>query len=137
MVIKAVERDEMMTLAENLGNADLVEEASLGDVKILKVIAIKDMGTTTSVLVRGSDQLLLYEAEGNLHDDLCVVMCMVSKRFLTSGDGAPEIELSRQLGAWAKILHGMEGFCVKFFAEALWLFPYTLAGNAELSRNKE
>ena len=119
--------------AENLGNADLVEEASLGDVKILKIIAIKDMGTSTSVLVRGSDQLLLYEAEGNLHDDLCVVMCMVSKRFLTSGDGAPEIELSRQLGAWAKILHGMEGFCVKFFAEALWLFPYTLAWNAGLN----
>ena len=54
-------------------------------------------------------------------------------RFLTSGDGAPEIELSRQLGAWAKILHGMEGFCVKFFAEALWLFPYTLAWNAGLN----
>ena len=58
---------------------------------------------------------------------------MVSKRFLTSGGGAPEIELSRQLGAWVKILHGMECFCVKFFVEALWLFPYTLAGNAGLN----
>ncbi|CAF1929537.1 unnamed protein product [Brassica oleracea] len=110
----------------NLGNADLVEEASLGDVKILKIIGIKDMGTTTSVFVRGSNQLVLYEAERSLHDDLCVVTCMVSKRFLTSGGGAPDIELSRQLGAWAKILHGMEGFCVKFFAEALWLFTYFL-----------
>ncbi|KAH0922275.1 hypothetical protein HID58_022293 [Brassica napus] len=98
--------------AENLGNADLVEEASLGDVKILKIIAIKDMGTTTSVLPRG----------------IYTMIYVLS--FLTSGDGAPEIELSRQLGAWAKILHGMEGFCVKFFAEALWLFPYTLAWNA-------
>uniref|UniRef100_A0A0D3CFZ6 Uncharacterized protein n=2 Tax=Brassica TaxID=3705 RepID=A0A0D3CFZ6_BRAOL len=117
---------EQLRTLKNLGNADLVEEASLGDVKILKIIGIKDMGTTTSVFVRGSNQLVLYEAERSLHDDLCVVTCMVSKRFLTSGGGAPDIELSRQLGAWAKILHGMEGFCVKFFAEALWLFTYFL-----------
>ncbi|KAJ4910822.1 T-complex protein 1 subunit delta [Raphanus sativus] len=55
--------------AENLGHADLVEEASLGDVKILKIIGI-DRGRTTSVLVRGSNQLVLDEAERSLHDAL-------------------------------------------------------------------
>ncbi|VVA98084.1 unnamed protein product [Arabis nemorensis] len=149
MVIKDVERDEIEFItktlnclpianiehfrAEKLGHADLVEEASLGDGKILKITGIKDMGRTTSVLVRGSNQLVLDEAERSLHDALCVVRCLVSKRFLIAGGGAPEIELSRQLGAWAKVLHGMEGYCVKSFAEALEVIPYTLAENAGLN----
>ncbi|KAL0380130.1 UNVERIFIED_CONTAM: T-complex protein 1 subunit delta [Sesamum angustifolium] len=49
------------------------------------------------------------------------------------GRWAPEIELSRQLGAWAKVLQGMEGYCVRAFAEALEVIPYTLAENAGLN----
>ncbi|KAG2239694.1 hypothetical protein Bca52824_091533 [Brassica carinata] len=56
-------------------------------------------------------------------------MCIVSKRFLISGGGALDIELSRQLGAWAKVLHRMEGFCVKSSTEALEEFPCMLAEN--------
>nr|GFB42999.1 T-complex protein 1 subunit delta-like [Tanacetum cinerariifolium] len=35
------------------------------------------------------------------------------------GGSAPEIELSRQLGAWSKVLDGMESYYVKSFAEGL------------------
>lgn len=59
--------------------------------------------------------------------------CLVNKRFLVAGGGAPEIEMSRQLGAWAKELKGMESYCVKEFAEALEVIPYTLAENAGLN----
>ncbi|KAA8542753.1 hypothetical protein F0562_023905 [Nyssa sinensis] len=149
LVIKDVERDEIEFItktlnclpianvehfrAEKLGYADLVEEVSLGDGKIVKITGIKDMGRTTTVLVRGSNQLVLDEAERSLHDALCVVRCLVNKRFLIAGGGAPEIELSRQLGAWAKVLQGMESYCVKSFAEALEVIPYTLAENAGLN----
>ncbi|KAE9453926.1 hypothetical protein C3L33_14176, partial [Rhododendron williamsianum] len=149
MVIKDVERDEIEFItktlnclpianiehfrAEKLGYADLVEEASLGDGKIVKITGIKDMGRTTTVLVRGSNQLVLDEAERSLHDALCVVRCLVNKKFLIAGGGAPEIELSRQLGAWAKALQGMESYCVRSFAEALEVIPYTLAENAGLN----
>ncbi|CAL5371989.1 unnamed protein product [Camellia sinensis] len=149
MVIKDVERDEIEFItktlyclpianiehfrAEKLGYADLVEEVSLGDGKMVKITGIKDMGQTTTVLVRGSNQLVLDEAERSLHDALCVVRCLVNKRFLIAGGGAPEIELSRQLGAWAKVLQGMESFCVRSFAEALEVVPYTLAENAGLN----
>jgi T-complex protein 1 subunit delta len=148
-VIKDVERDEIEFITktlnclpianiehfkeEKLGYANLVEEVSLGDGKIVKITGIKDMGRTTTVLVRGSNHLVLDEAERSLHDALCVVRCLVSKRFLIAGGGAPEIELSRQLGAWSKVLHGMEGYCVKSFAEALEVIPYTLAENAGLN----
>ncbi|CAL0332562.1 unnamed protein product [Lupinus luteus] len=150
LVIKDVERDEIEFItktlnclpianiehfrAEKLGHADLVEEVSLGDGgKIVKITGIKDMGRTTTVLVRGSNQLVIDEAERSLHDALCVVRCLVSKRFLIAGGGAPEIELSRQLGAWAKVLHGMEGYCIRAFAESLEVIPYTLAENAGLN----
>ncbi|XP_012857017.1 PREDICTED: LOW QUALITY PROTEIN: T-complex protein 1 subunit delta [Erythranthe guttata] len=150
LVIKDIERDEIEFItktlnclpisniehfrAEKLGFADLVEEVPLGDGgKIVKITGIKEMGRTTSVLVRGSNHLVLDEAERSLHDALCVVRCLVNKKFLIAGGGAPEIELSRQLGAWAKVLQGMEGYCVKAFAEALEVIPYTLAENAGLN----
>ncbi|KAG5022701.1 hypothetical protein JHK82_018612 [Glycine max] len=149
LVIKDVERDEIEFITktlnclpianiehfrtEKLGYADLVEEVSIGDGKIVKITGIKEMGKTSTVLVRGSNQLVLDEAERSLHDALCVVRCLVAKRFLIAGGGAPEIELSRKLGAWAKVLHGMEGYCVRAFAEALQVIPYTLAENAGLN----
>lgn len=150
LVVKDVERDEIEFITktlnclpianiehfreEKLGRADCVEEVSLGDGgKIVKITGIKDMGRTTNVLVRGSNQLVLDEAERSLHDALCVIRCLVTKKFLIAGGGAPEIELSRQLGAWSKVLHGMESYCVRAFAEALEVIPYTLAENAGLN----
>ncbi|MQM20339.1 hypothetical protein Taro_053359 [Colocasia esculenta] len=149
LVIKDVERDEIEFITktlnclpianiehfreEKLGFADCVEEVSVGEGKIVKIMGIKDMGRTTTVVVRGSNQLVIDEAERSLHDALCVVRCLVNKKFLIAGGGAPEIELSRQLGAWAKELTGMESYCVKEFAEALEVIPYTLAENAGLN----
>ncbi|BBN14746.1 T-complex protein 1 subunit delta [Marchantia polymorpha subsp. ruderalis] len=119
--------------AEKLGQADLVEEIHVGSGSIVKATGIKNMGRTTTILVKGSNALVLDEAERSLHDALCVVRCLVNKRFLIAGGGAPEIEVSRQLGAWAKTLHGMESYCVRAFAEALEVVPYTLAENAGLN----
>ncbi|KAH0470376.1 hypothetical protein IEQ34_000099 [Dendrobium chrysotoxum] len=150
LVVKDVERDEIEFITktlnclpianiehfreEKLGHADLVEEVLIGDgSKIIKITGIKDVGRTTTVLVRGSNQLMIDEAERSLHDALCVVRCLVNKRYLIAGGGAPEIDMSWQLGVWAKELKGMESFCVKEFAEALEVIPYTLAENAGLN----
>ena len=104
LVIKDVERDEIEFITktlnclpianiehfkeEKLGYADLVEEVSLGDGKIVKITGIEDIGRTTTVLVRGPNHLVLDEAERSLHDAFCVVRCLVSKRFLIAGGGA-------------------------------------------------
>ncbi|KAL0928601.1 hypothetical protein M5K25_000504 [Dendrobium thyrsiflorum] len=150
LVVKDVERDEIEFITktlnclpisniehfreEKLGHADLVEEVLIGDgSKIIKITGIKDVGRTTTVLVRGSNQLMIDEAERSLHDALCVVRCLVNKRYLIAGGGAPEIDMSWKLGVWAKELKGMESFCVKEFAEALEVIPYTLAENAGLN----
>ncbi|KAF9603075.1 hypothetical protein IFM89_033800 [Coptis chinensis] len=99
LVVKDVERDaiEFITKTlnclpianiehfreEKMGRADCVEEVSLGDGgKIVKITGIKDMGRTTTVLVRGSNRLVPDEAERSLHDALCVIRCLVTKKFL-------------------------------------------------------
>ncbi|KAG6548324.1 hypothetical protein Mapa_010190 [Marchantia paleacea] len=71
--------------AEKLGQADLVEEVHVGSGSIVKATGIKDMGRTTTILVKGSNALVLDEAERSLHDALCVVRCLVNKRFLIAG----------------------------------------------------
>lgn len=76
----------------------------VGKGKIVRVSGIKNQGRTASVLLRGSNKLVLEEAERSLHDALCVVRCLVHKRFLIPGGAAPEVELNVQLSRWAKTL---------------------------------
>ncbi|PSC69071.1 T-complex 1 subunit delta [Micractinium conductrix] len=150
MVVKDVEREDIEFISktlgclpiahvdhmrpEKLGHAAMVEEADLGKGgKVIKVTGIENQGRTATVLLRGSNKLALGEADRSLHDALCVVRCLVQKRYLIAGGGSPEMELSYQLSKWAKTLVGMESYCVRAFAEALEIIPYTLAENAGLN----
>ncbi|THU69760.1 hypothetical protein C4D60_Mb08t17810 [Musa balbisiana] len=89
LVIKDVEREDIEFITktlnclpiasiehfreEKLGLANCVEEVPVGDGKIVKMTGIKDMGRTATELVRGSNQLVIDEAERSHHDALCVV----------------------------------------------------------------
>jgi T-complex protein 1 subunit delta len=44
--------------------------------------------------LRGSNQLVLDEAERSLHDALCVVRALVKKRSLVPGGAAVEMEVA-------------------------------------------
>jgi len=118
--------------AEKLGKAELVEETGSQDAKLVKITGIPNTGKTVSVIVRGSNRLVLDEAERSLHDALCVIRSLVKKRFLIAGGGAPEIEIALRLSEYAKTLRGVESYCVRAYAEAFEIIPYTLAENAGL-----
>jgi len=148
MVIRDIERDEIEFISKTLGctpvasieaftknklgEAKLVESEQTSDGKVVKVIGVKNPGKTVSILVRGSNKLILDEAERSLHDALCVIRSLVKKRYLLVGGGAPEIEVSLQLSKWANTLFGKESYCVGAFGESLEVIPYTLAENAGL-----
>jgi len=73
----------------------LCEEARLEDDSLIfKITGVPTVNTTTTILVRGSNGLVIDEAERSLHDALCVVRSLVKKRGLIPGGGAPEIEIS-------------------------------------------
>ncbi|TMS35180.1 hypothetical protein L596_002633 [Steinernema carpocapsae] len=120
--------------AESLGTADLVEEISTsGDGKVIKVTGVQNPGQAVSILIRGSNKLMLEEADRSLHDALCVVRCLVKRRALIPGGGAPEMEIAVQLRHLAQAKLGAEQYCWKAFADAMEVVPYTLAENAGLS----
>lgn len=149
MVVKDVEREDIEFvcktlncrpiasldhfLPENLVNADMVEEVSCGSSKFVKFTGIQNMGRTVSIVVRGSNKLVLEEADRSLHDALCVVRCLVKKRAQIAGGGAPEIEMALQLAAHAQTLDGVDAYCFRAFANALEVIPSTLAENAGLN----
>lgn len=93
---------------------------------------VPNAGKTVSILVRGTNLLVMDEVERSLHDALCVIRSLVKQRFLLVGGGAPEIEVALQLENYAKTLSGVESYCFKAYAEALKVIPETLAENAGL-----
>merc|ERR1712018_195728 len=119
--------------AENLASADLVEEMQTGSSKCVKITGMATPGKTCSIIIRRSNKLVLEEADRSIHDALCVIRCLVKKRFLIAGGGAPETEVSRELMLHANSLAGADTYCFKQFADAMEVIPYTLAENAGLN----
>merc|ERR1712238_140942 len=87
---------------------------------------------TMTILLRGSNQLVLAEANRSVHDAQCVVRSLVKKRFLIAGGGSAEIEASLRLRELALETAGMDSHCFKAYADAMEVVPYTLAENAGL-----
>ena len=91
----------------------------LGKGKVVKVTGIHSKGRTATCLLRGSNKLVLEEAERSLHDALCVVRCLVHKKFLIAGGAAPEVELVTQLSKWAKTLQVCKLFLAQYRVELM------------------
>ena len=121
--------------ADKLGSAELCNEVTMpgGTQRVVKVTGVANPGRTCTILVRGTNKLTLDEADRSIHDALCVVRSLVKKRFLISGGGVAETELALKLGTWAKEQTGMKAYCVRAYAEALEIVPFTLAENAGLN----
>ena len=47
----------------------------------MQVTGVQSTARTVSVVVRGSNKLVLEEADRSLHDALCVIRCLVKNRF--------------------------------------------------------
>ncbi|KAK8197167.1 t-complex protein-like protein 1 [Phyllosticta capitalensis] len=152
LCVKEIERDEVEFIAKStgckpiadidsftedkLGSADLVEEVASSGAKVVKVTGVKAQARTVSLVVRGANTLILDEAERSLHDAQCVMRCLVKKRAMLAGGGAPEIEISQALAKHARTLVGPEAICWKAFADAMEIVPVTLAENAGLNSIK-
>lgn len=111
MVVKDIEREEIEFISktinatpvahidqlkpEKLGTAEFCGEERLDDDSLIfKITGCPSVKQTTTILCRGSNGLVIDEAERSIHDALCVVRSLVKKRGLIPGGGAPEIEIS-------------------------------------------
>ena len=153
LAVKDIERDEVEFICKStgckpiadidsftedkLGSADLLDEVQASGSRIVKVtgIAHKQPNTpkTVSIVCRGANSLILDEAERSLHDALCVIRCLVKKKALIAGGGAPEIAIANTLSRQSREMTGTEAICWKAFADAMEVIPTTLAENAGLN----
>lgn len=150
MVVKDIEREDVEFICktigatpvahvdhlkpEKLGTAELCEESRLSDDStVFKITGVPKDAKTLSVLVRGSNQLVIDEADRSLHDALCVVRSLVKCRGLIPGGGAPEVEIARQLMQVSQKTTGRDSMIIRAYAEALEVIPFTLAENAGLN----
>ncbi|KAK4560810.1 T-complex protein 1 subunit delta [Recurvomyces mirabilis] len=156
LVVKDVERDEVEFICKStgckpiadidsftedkLGSADLVEEVSSLGARFTKITGVKhakeNAPRTVSIVARGANSLILDEAERSLHDAMCVIRCLVKKRALLPGGGAPEMAVSTALSQAATTAQYPDSICWKAFADALEIVPVTLAENAGLNSIK-
>ncbi|MFW9935996.1 MAG: thermosome subunit alpha [Candidatus Thorarchaeota archaeon] len=116
---------------KDLGTAQLLEERKIADDKMVFVEGCKNP-KAVSILLRGSTDLAVDEAERALHDALCVIRNVVEDGRVVAGGGSPEIQVARQLQEYAESLPGREQLAVIAFAEAMEIIPKTLAENAGL-----
>lgn len=109
---------------EKLGSAGLASEVTIAGStqKVVKFTDIVNMGSTITILMRGSNRLVIDEADRSVHDALCVVRSLVKKRFLIAGGGAPEAECALKITQWSKTLTGVASYCARAFAEVIKLF---------------
>ncbi|KAH8583969.1 T-complex 1 delta subunit [Cryptosporidium sp. chipmunk genotype I] len=149
LVVKDIERDEIEFLSkalncspiasldhftsDKLGTASSVSDEDLdGNGRICRITGIpgKDMMT---IFVRASNSLMLDETERCIHDALCVVRSIIKEQALVPGGGACESQIYTELSNWAKSLSGVKQMCIRAYAQAFEIIPYTLAENAGLN----
>jgi len=116
----------------DLGYADLVEERKIGNDKMTFIEGCKNPKSVT-ILIRGGTQRTTAEAERSIHDALMVVKDIIQEPKIVAGGGAPELEISKALKAYAGTLTGKEQLAVKAFAESMEAIAVTLAENAGMN----
>lgn len=120
---------------DKLGECAMCEEVGISGStsRVVKMTGIVNMGPTITILMRGSNKLILEESDRSVHDALCVVRSLVKKRFMITGGGSAEAECALRLTEWSKTLTGVQSYCARAYAEALEIIPYTLAENAGIN----
>ena len=135
-----------------IGHCDLVEEVMIGDEMMVKFSGLPAGSTACTVVLRGSSEQLLEEAERSLHDALCVLASTAaSGEGTVLGGGASEMLMAEAVDrlASAQMLSALEGenssnsaatgaanntigkltVAIEGFAEALRALPTILANN--------
>src|SRR3989344_4031373 len=117
--------------AKDLGAAGTVEEIRVGDEELTYVRDCKNPKAVT-LLIRGGTEHVVDEVKRAIEDSIGDVSAALRSGKIVAGAGAPEIELSKQLRAYADSLSGREQLAVRAFADAVEIIPRTLAENAGL-----
>ena len=111
-----------------LGSCDLIEEIMIGEDKMIKFSGCHKNEACTIVL-RGSGQHILDEAERSLHDVICVLIAASKNHKTILGGGNSEMRMSLAVDELAKSMSGKQAIAVEAFARALRQLPTIICEN--------
>ncbi|VDP09326.1 unnamed protein product, partial [Soboliphyme baturini] len=103
-----------------LGHCKLVEQVMIGEDKLLKFYGVP-VGEACTIVIRGSTQQILDEAERSVHDALCPKTIY--------GGGCAEVIMAAAVQKLASFTPGKESLAIEAFARALLQIPTILADN--------
>ena len=115
----------------DLGKADIVEERGIGNYKMTYIEGCVNP-KAVSILIHSGTEQVADEIERALDDALLVVGVVIEDGKIVPGGGAPEIEMSQKLRAYATTVGGREQIAIMAYADALEEIPKGIAENAGL-----
>lgn len=116
---------------KDLGRCELFEEVQIGSARYNLFKGCPEAKTCTLVLRGGAEQVIA-EVERSLHDAIMIVKRAVSHSSIVAGGGAIEMELSKYLREYARLVAGKQQLIISAFAKALEVIPRQLCENAGL-----
>ena len=117
--------------AEDLGNAERVEEKKIGESEMTFITGCPE-AKSVSVLLRGGTEHVVDEIRRAFDDAVGVVSVAWEDGAVLTGGGSVLAALSRDLRTFAETVGGREQMAIEAFASALEIVPRTLAENAGL-----
>lgn len=118
---------------DKLGTCSRIYEQEFGTTKDRMLIIEQSKETkTVTCFVRGSNKMIVDEAERALHDSLCVVRNLVKDSRVVYGGGAAEVTMSLAVSEEADKQRGIDQYAFRGFTQALDTIPMTLAENSGL-----
>ena len=101
----------------------------IGEDRLIKFSGVK-AGEACTIVLRGSTNQLLDEAERSLHDALCVLSQTVAEPRTLLGGGCAEMLMAKAVDEVAVGIPGKQAIACESFAKALRQLPMILADNA-------
>ncbi|ANB13387.1 chaperonin-containing T-complex alpha subunit TCP1 [Sugiyamaella lignohabitans] len=112
-----------------LGSAEEVVQQRISDDECILIKGTK-VHSSSSIILRGSNEYQLDEMERSVHDSLSVVKRTLESGYVVPGGGAVETALNIYLESFATSLGSREQLAIAEFANSLLIIPKTLAVNA-------
>jgi len=124
-IVSTFEHPELV----KLGTCKVLEEIMIGEDKMLRFSGVA-AGEACTIVLRGSTNHVLDEAERSLHDALSVLSTVVKESRTVYGGGCSETIMAKAVDELAANTSGKKQMAIKSFASALRSIPIILSDNA-------
>lgn len=112
-----------------LGHCDEVSQVRFGDQECIVLRGTK-VQPSSSIILRGANEMMLDEMERSMHDALCAVKRTLESGRVVAGAGAVETGISVYLETFASSIASREQMAIADWGESLLVIPRALCVNA-------